>query len=39
LTRNGEDGEKVASTDYGHLTVDASQSYIRQIAPLIFGKP
>ena len=39
LTRNGEDGEKVASTDYGHLTVDASQSYIRQIAPLIFSKP
>ena len=39
LTRNDEDGEKVASTDYGHLTVDASQSYIKQIAPLILGKP
>jgi peptidoglycan/LPS O-acetylase OafA/YrhL len=39
LTRNGEDGEIVASTDYGHLTVSASQSYIQQIAPLIFGAP
>ena len=39
LTRNGEDGDIVASTDYGHLTVSASQSYIQQIAPLIFDKP
>jgi peptidoglycan/LPS O-acetylase OafA/YrhL len=39
LTRNGENGEIVASTDYGHLTVNAAQSYIQQIAPLIFGKP
>lgn len=37
LTRNGENGEVVASTDYGHLTVSASQSYIKQIAPLIFA--
>ncbi len=39
LTRNGEDGEIVASTDYGHLTVDASQSYIKLIASQIFSKP
>lgn len=36
LTRDSENGEKVASTDYGHLTVDAAQNYIQQIAPLIF---
>lgn len=39
LTRNGEDGEKVASVDYGHLTVDASESYVKLIAPLIFNTP
>jgi hypothetical protein len=39
LTRNGENGEIVASTDYGHLTVNAAQSYIKQIAPLIFTAP
>lgn len=39
LTRDSEDGVKVASVDYGHLTVDASQTYIKLIAPLIFGSP
>jgi hypothetical protein len=39
LTRNGEEGEKVASTDYGHLTVDAAESYIKRIAPFIFSVP
>ena len=36
LTRDSEDGVKVASVDYGHLTVDAAQTYIKRIAPLIF---
>ena len=36
LTRDSEDGVKVASVDYGHLTVDAAQSYLKRIAPLIF---
>jgi hypothetical protein len=36
LTRDGEDGVKVASVDYGHLTVDAAQTYLKRIAPLIF---
>ena len=39
LTRDSEDGLKVTSVDYGHLTVDAAQTYIKQIAPLIFSKP
>jgi peptidoglycan/LPS O-acetylase OafA/YrhL len=39
LTRDSEDGLKVTSIDYGHLTVDAAQTYIKQIAPLIFSKP
>jgi peptidoglycan/LPS O-acetylase OafA/YrhL len=37
LTRDSEDGVKVASVDYGHLTLDASQSYLKLIAPLIFA--
>ncbi len=37
LTRDSEDGVKVASVDYGHLTVDAAQSYLKRIAPLIFS--
>ncbi len=37
LTRDSEDGVKVASVDYGHLTVDAAQTYIKRIAPLIFS--
>jgi hypothetical protein len=37
LTRDSEDGLKVTSVDYGHLTVDAAQTYIKQIAPLIFN--
>jgi peptidoglycan/LPS O-acetylase OafA/YrhL len=37
LTRDSEDGVKVASVDYGHLTVDASQTYLKLIAPLIFA--
>jgi peptidoglycan/LPS O-acetylase OafA/YrhL len=36
LTRDSEDGVKVASVDYGHLTVDAAQTYLKRIAPLIF---
>ncbi len=36
LTRDSEDGVKVASVDYGHLTVDAAQTYLKLIAPLIF---
>lgn len=36
LTRDSEDGVKVSSVDYGHLTVDASQTYLKLIAPLIF---
>ncbi len=39
LTRDSEDGVKVSSVDYGHLTVDASQTYLKMIAPLIFAKP
>ncbi len=39
LTRDSEDGIKVTSIDYGHLTVDAAQSYIQHIAPLIFDRP
>lgn len=39
LTRDSEDGTKVTSIDYGHLTVDAAQTYIKKIAPLIFAKP
>ena len=35
-TRDSEDGVKVASVDYGHLTVDAAQTYLKRIAPLIF---
>jgi peptidoglycan/LPS O-acetylase OafA/YrhL len=37
LTRDSEDGVKVASVDYGHLTVDAAQTYLKRIAPLIFA--
>jgi peptidoglycan/LPS O-acetylase OafA/YrhL len=37
LTRDNEDGVKVASVDYGHLTVDAAQTYLKRIAPLIFA--
>ena len=37
LTRDSEDGVKVTSVDYGHLTVDAAQTYLKQIAPLIFA--
>jgi peptidoglycan/LPS O-acetylase OafA/YrhL len=37
LTRDSEDGVKVASIDYGHLTVDAAQTYLKRIAPLIFA--
>ena len=37
LTRDSEDGVKVASVDYGHLTVDAAQTYLKLIAPLIFA--
>jgi SGNH domain (fused to AT3 domains) len=37
LTRDSEDGVKVASVDYGHLTVDAAQTYLKRIAPLIFS--
>ena len=37
LTRDNEDGVKVASIDYGHLTVDAAQTYLKRIAPLIFA--
>ena len=37
LTRDSEDGVKVSSVDYGHLTVDAAQTYLKQIAPLIFA--
>ena len=36
-TRDSEDGVKVASVDYGHLTVDAAQTYLKRIAPLIFA--
>jgi hypothetical protein len=36
MTRNGEDGLKVTSVDYGHLTVDSSQNFIKHIAPQIF---
>jgi peptidoglycan/LPS O-acetylase OafA/YrhL len=36
LTRDSEDGVKVASVDYGHLTVDAAQTFLKRIAPLIF---
>ena len=39
LTRDSEDGVKVASVDYGHLTVDAAQTYLKLIAPLVFGPP
>ena len=39
LTRDSEDGVKVASVDYGHLTVDAAQTYLKMIAPLVFGTP
>jgi peptidoglycan/LPS O-acetylase OafA/YrhL len=39
LTRDSEDGVKVSSVDYGHLTVDAAQTYLKLIAPLIFGSP
>lgn len=39
LTRDSEDGLKVTSVDYGHLTVDAAQTYVKQIAPLIFSSP
>ena len=39
LTRDSEDGLKVTSIDYGHLTVDAAQTYLKKIAPLIFQKP
>ena len=39
LTRDSDDGIKVASVDYGHLTVDAAQTFIKQIAPLIFSQP
>jgi SGNH domain (fused to AT3 domains) len=38
LTRDSEDGLKVTSIDYGHLTVNAAQTYIKHIAPLIFTK-
>jgi peptidoglycan/LPS O-acetylase OafA/YrhL len=37
LTRDSQDGVKVASVDYGHLTVDAAQTYLKMIAPLIFS--
>jgi peptidoglycan/LPS O-acetylase OafA/YrhL len=37
LTRDSEDGVKVASVDYGHLTVDAAQTYLKRIAPLVFA--
>ena len=37
LTRDSEDGVKVSSVDYGHLTVDAAQTYLKQIATLIFS--
>ena len=37
LTRDSEDGVKVSSVDYGHLTVDAAQTYLKRIAPLIFA--
>jgi hypothetical protein len=37
LTRDSEDGVKVSSVDYGHLTVDAAQTYLKRIAPLIFS--
>jgi peptidoglycan/LPS O-acetylase OafA/YrhL len=37
LTRDSEDGVKVSSVDYGHLTVDASRTYLKRIAPLIFA--
>lgn len=36
LTRDSEDGVKVSSVDYGHLTVDAAQTYLKRIAPMIF---
>jgi peptidoglycan/LPS O-acetylase OafA/YrhL len=36
LTRDSEDGTNVTSIDYGHLTVNAAQNYIKSIAPLIF---
>lgn len=39
LTRDSENGYKIASVDYGHLTVDAAQTFIRQIAPLLFNSP
>lgn len=39
LTRDGENGWKVASVDYGHLTIDAAQTFIKQIAPLLFSSP
>jgi hypothetical protein len=39
LTRDSEDGLKVTSVDYGHLTVDAAQTFVKQIAPLIFNTP
>ena len=39
LTRDSEDGVKIASIDYGHLTVAASQAYIKLIAPAIFSPP
>lgn len=38
LTRDSEEGIKVTSVDYGHLTVDAAQTYITNIAPLIFSE-
>ena len=37
ITRDSEDGFKVASVDYGHLTVDAAQTFIKQIAPIFLA--
>lgn len=39
ITRDSENGLKVTSVDYGHLTVDSAQTFIKQIAPLIFSSP
>lgn len=39
ITRDNENGLKVMSVDYGHLTVDSAQTFIKQIAPLIFSSP
>ena len=38
-TRNAEHGDKIASVDYGHLTVNASERYIKAIAPQFLQKP